>query len=193
MAKKYLIQKDVKVLLEFSDEEICDFDCGEICSKKNRNRIPYCCDIDKVVPILYRAEFEYFQKRSDMWRIFKPRNKEEKKMVEELENYQVLARCKGPKKCDRPYRGFVCRNFPTYPYFNSRGRVVGLFFSRTLNGKCVLIDRPDFIRKKYIRANVKFWNYLFDHIPGEREFHQKFAATSEKRMRTLGKEFIILR
>ena len=193
MAKKYLTQRDVRILLDLTDEEICDFDCGQICARKNRNKIPYCCDIDKVIPILYRSVFEYFQKHTDMWCLFKPRNKHERKMVEELEDYQVMARCKGAQKCERHYRAFVCRNFPTYPYFNSHGRVVGLFFSRTLNGKCILIDRPEFIRKKYIRANIEFWNYLLDRVTGEREFYQKFARTSEKRHGSLGKDFIILR
>ena len=193
MAKKHLKVKDIEKLLEFTSEEICDFDCGEICSRKNRNRIPYCCDIDKVVPVLYREEFDYFKKRTDMWRLFRPRCKEEKKMVDELDKNQVMARCKGPKKCDRRYRGFVCRNFPTYPYFNGKGRVVGLFFSRTLNGKCVLIDRPEIIRKEYIRSQIKFWNYLLNRVPGEREFYQKFASSSKKRQRTLGKKFIVLR
>ena len=114
-------------------------------------------------------------------------------MVTELDENQVMARCKGPKKCDRRYRGLVCRNFPTYPYFNGKGRVVGLFFSRTLNGKCILVDQPDMIRKRYIRSQIKFWNYLLDRVPGEREFYQKFAASSEKRQRTLGKKFIVLR
>ena len=191
--KKYLKQKDMKILLELTSEEICDFDCGAICSKKSINKIPYCCDIDKVIPVLYRGEFDYFNKRSDLWKEFKPRNKHERKLVDELESNQVMAKCKGPKKCDRRYRGFVCRNFPTYPYFNSSGKVVGLFFSRTLNGKCVLIDHPEFIRKKYIRDNVKFWNRLLELVPDELEFYQQFAKTSEKRMRSIGKEFIVMR
>jgi len=193
MVRKYLSEKDIKILLDYSSEEIADFDCGEVCSRKNRNKIPYCCDDDKVIPVLYTAELDYYKKHSRLWREFRPRNKHERKMAEELESYNILAKCKGPGKCEREYRAFVCRNFPTYPYFNGNGRVVGLFFSRTLNGKCVLIDKPELIRKKYIRGQVKFWNYIFDRIPGEREFHMQFAKTAEKRMKSLGKEFIVLR
>ena len=193
MPKDCLTQKDLKILLELSDEEIANFDCGAVCAKKNRNKIPYCCDVDSVIPVLYRAEFEYFQKRSKLWREFRPRSRHEKKMVAELEDYYIMAKCRGPAKCERKHRGLVCRNFPTYPYFDKAGRLVGLFFSRTLNGNCVLIDRPDLIRKKYIKSQMKFWNYLFDRMEGEREFHMKFAQTSEKRLKSIGKNFIVLR
>jgi thiol-disulfide isomerase/thioredoxin len=193
MAKKYLSEKDIITLLKLSSEEIADFDCGAECSKRNRNKVPYCCDIEKVIPVLYRAEFDYFSKRSKMWREFKPRNKAEREMAEELEGYNMLAKCRGVAKCERENRGFVCRNFPTYPYFNKSGKVVGMFFSRTLNPNCILIDKPDLIRKEYIRSQIKFWNYIFDRVPGEREFHMKFAKTSEKRMKSIGKEFFVMR
>ena len=51
MPKKFLTRKDVVTLLELASEEICDFDCGEVCASKNRNKIPYCCDDDKVIPL----------------------------------------------------------------------------------------------------------------------------------------------
>ena len=193
MPKKFLTRKDVVTLLDLASEEICDFDCGEVCASKNRNKVPYCCDDDKVIPVLYRGELEYFQKRSQLWREFKPRTKHERKLVNELEDHNVMARCKGPAKCERDHRGFVCRSFPTYPWFGRNDRVTGLYFSRTLNGKCVLIDRPELIRKKYIRNQIRFWNYLLDRVDGEREFYRDFAASSKKRLTSHGKEFIVLK
>jgi len=171
-----LTPKDFKHIYKLLDEEICDFDCGEICSDRNRNGLPYCCDNETAIPVLYHEEYEYLKKRTDMWKKHKPKKSEK---LEELE-YQIYAHCKGPAHCEREHRGIVCRNFPTYPYFDDDGKCIALFFNRTLKGQCYLIDRPALIRKEYIRTNIEFWNYILPKVKDEWDFYRSFAKKMER-------------
>ena len=123
-----------------------------------------------------------------MWKKHKPHKDEN---LQELV-FSIYAKCKGYGKCDRRFRCIVCRNFPTYPYFNSGGKTIGLFFNRSLKGKCYLIDRPAVIREEFIKANVKFWNFLLPKVPEEWDFYIKFAEQMEKMVKRHGRRFIVL-
>ncbi len=183
-----LKKKDFDHIFELLDEEVCDFDCGEICSGRNRESLPYCCDNETAMPVLYHEEYDYLRKCTEMWKKHKPKKGEK---LEELE-YQIYAKCEGPAKCDRRYRGVVCRNFPTYPWFDDDGKVIALFFSRTLKGKCYLVDRPALIRKEFIGTNIEFWNYVLPKVKGEWDFYRSFAKQTEKMVRRHGLNFILL-
>ena len=184
-----LRKRDFEHMRRLLEEEICDFDCGAICSGRNQERIPYCCDNEISAPVLYHEEYEYLTKRTDMWKKYKPKKSEK---LEDLE-YQIYAKCRGPAKCDRLHRAIVCRNFPTYPYFDEDGRAIALFFNRSLKGKCYLVDRPALIRKEFVRKNIEFWNYVLPKVKGEWDFYRSFAKGMEKMVRRHGLNFVLLR
>ncbi len=183
-----LKEKDFKHIFKLLDEEICDIDCGEICSSRNQEGIPYCCDNETAIPVLYHEEYEYLKTRTDMWEKHKPKKKEK---LEDLE-YQIYVKCRGATECDRRYRAVVCRNFPTYPYFDESGRVIALFFNRTLKGQCYLVDRPALIRKDFVRSNIEFWNYILPKVKGEWDFYRSFAKKVEKMVRRHDLNFVLL-
>ena len=184
-----LRQEDIEEFYRLLDEEIADFDCGATCAPRNRNKIPYCCDISKAVPLMYHEEYDYVRRHTTMWRPYKPKNSP--KSLDELE-YHVYLRCPGPERCDRRWRGIVCRTFPTYPYMDQHGRVTGLFFNTVLRDKCTLVGRPDLIRPAFICKHVIFYNLLFERHGGEKEFHAALSRRTEARYRRLAKPFIIM-
>jgi hypothetical protein len=184
-----LTDRDIEHSLKLLREEICDFDCGAICASRNRDGVPYCCDNSTAIPVLYREEYRYLKKRTGMWRHHKPKKSEK---LEDLE-YQIYAKCRGPENCEREHRGIVCRNFPTYPYFDKNGKCVALFFNRTLKHQCYLVDRPALIRKEFIQANVRFWNFILPKVKGEWDFYRSFADRMERMAKRHGINFVLLR
>lgn len=184
-----LTAKDIEYIYKLLDVEMCDFDCGKICASKRKNKIPYCCENIKAMPVLYREEYKFLKAKTKMWKEHKPHKTEK---LSELE-FSIYAKCKGHKNCERRFRGIVCRNFPTYPYFNPGGKTIGLFFNRSLKGKCYLIDRPALIRKDFIEANIEFWNYLLPKIPMEWDFYIRLAEQTEKMLKRHGIRFVILK
>jgi hypothetical protein len=184
-----LRHKDIKEFYRLLDEEIAEFDCGAICARRNRNTVPYCCDISKTIPLMYREEYDYVRRRTAMWRPYDRRKADEK--LDELE-YHVYVECRGPARCERPWRSIVCRIFPTYPYVDERGRATGLFFNTVFRDKCVLAGRPELIRPAFIRSHLTFWNVLFDRHEGERAFHTELARETEAHYRRLGKPFVVM-
>jgi hypothetical protein len=183
-----LTEKDIKHMYKLLDVEICDLDCGKICAANRKSRVPYCCENVAAMPVLYRKEYKYLRSKTRLWREHKPRKGEG---LEELE-FSIYAKCKGYEKCERRFRGIVCRNFPTYPYFNEGGKVIGLFFNRALKAKCYLTDRPALVRKDFIKANIEFWNYVLPRIPEEWEFHIKFSEKMKKMVQRHELRFIVL-
>jgi hypothetical protein len=186
---RLLRPKDIRDYYRLLDEEIADFDCGELCARRNRNRIPYCCDVAKAIPLMYREEYDYVRRHTRMWRPYRPEDPDEQ--LDELE-YHVHVECRGPQRCERRWRSIVCRIFPTYPYMDEADRAVGLFFNAVLRDKCILVNRPDLIRTAFIRSHLRFWKALFERHEGEREFHVQLARQTEARHRRLGKPFIVL-
>jgi len=171
------------------DEEIADFDCGAKCSARNRNALPYCCDMTKAIPLMYEEEYEYVRHHSAMWRPYVPREPGEK--LDELE-YHVYVECPGPARCERQWRSIVCRIFPTYPAMDEHGHVTGLFFNTVLRDKCVLAGRPELIRAAFIRNHVQFWNVLFERHAEEKAFHAALYRRTEARYRRLKKPLVIM-
>jgi hypothetical protein len=184
-----LRHQDIREFYALLGEEIADFDCGAVCAKRNRNGLPYCCDVSKTIPLMYREEYEYVRRHSSMWRPYKPRDPDEK--LDELE-YHLYVECRGPGRCERAWRSIVCRIFPTYPYMDEDGRAIGLFFNTCLRDKCHLAGRPELVRAAFIRDHLKFWNLLLERHEGEHEFHMALSRQAEARHQRLRKPFVVM-
>ncbi len=188
-----LTVKELKRLYRDFDIPVSAFDCGEVCAGRRRRKIPYCCDHYEAVPVLYREEYAFLRARTSMWRPFRGRNPAERKMVRDLREDHIYTVCSGPKSCDRRYRGLVCRIFPVYPYLNASGEITGLYFNRTLRGKCILVDRPDFVQPAYIEQAISYWNAFLDLRPEEHEFYCRLTRSTENRVHGQGRRLIVIR
>lgn len=186
--------KQKKIFLELQEDEIeyyytllnenlTDFDCGELC-KKDNNGVPFCCDVGNAVPYLYRKEFDMLKKRTDLWREWTPRNKQEIKMKSEQESVDtVFCECKGYEYCERPNRSISCRTFPLEPYIDKRGSLVGLVYIRAFLLGCPLSKSPEKIKQEFIDSHFIFWEKLLFR---KKEEHELYISSSRtlRRMRT---------
>lgn len=151
------------------------FDCGKRCAPHNEG-IPFCCDDEWAVPVLYRTEWAFLKARTDLWRRFRPRNRTERRMVEETHEDHVFAVCRGAHACDRRFRSITCRIFPFYPFLDPEGNLLGLVYNYTLEGKCVLVDRPRWVTRRYRREALRFWRRLLERLPEEKAFFIRESA-----------------
>ena len=168
-----LTEKDVETIYKQFTSTPTKFDCGKKCAPKNGG-IPVCCDADRAIPVVYRAELNYLLKRTDLWKKLNPKSEYEKKLVKETDPENVYVHCKGPAKCDRKYRSFTCRIFPLYPYLDLEGNTLGLVFNRAVGDDCYLLDKPGLISLKHVKDALSVWKTVFLKMPGEKElFIQK--------------------
>lgn len=160
---------DFKKLYDILKSPITTFDCGQLCAPTNGG-VPVCCQGEKVIPVLYKGEFAMLMKRTELWRPFVPKDRDEKKLARELSDYQ-LAVCKGAAHCERDNRSLNCRTFPFAPYFDHDGVLAGLVFDyEAAEGKCPLLGFPGVITKRYIEESIDFWATIATEDRAEAEF-----------------------
>lgn len=156
------------------------FDCGRFCVKANRGG-PLCCDQKKFIPLLFKAEYRLLKERGQLWTRMPVITKAEKKLVEDICDYNVFCLCQGVKSCRRSLRSLSCRAFPFEPFVNADGKVIGIVFQYEKKEKCPLIGMPESVfNPRYIRNSIIFWQEIIDIIPEEKDL---FIDESRKRIR----------
>jgi hypothetical protein len=73
----------------------------------------------------------------------------------------LLLACKGPAYCEREHRTIGCRQFPFFPYIDSRGRFLGLAYEWTFETRCWVISHLGAVSSDYRQAFVQLYNKLF--------------------------------
>lgn len=147
---------------ELLDESLTPYDCGKLCAPSNGGE-PLCCQVENAVPMLYREEFEYLQKRTELWDRWKPKTTIDKKMKREDETrILIFCECKGVQHCERENRSVGCRTFPLEPYFDEKGEFVGLIFMKEFRNKCPLISRLKDIKQPVIDKHYEFWTLIME-------------------------------
>ena len=173
---------------------IADFDCGGLCAPRN-NGIPYCCDPDMSIPLLFRDELRWHCKRGPYWREM-PRDKpDERKLAEKSNSWKdVLALCPGVKQCDRNKRALMCRTFPFEPHCDTKGHVLGLAYNYTPQIPCPLRRRrTNIYNPDYLRAAIRFWTELLDIFPEEKALYIDESKKLRRRFRRLGRRVPLFR
>ena len=61
----------IEELLATLTVPVTEIDCGTLCAPDN-DGIPICCDKSRIVPVLYKKEYQVLRARSDLWRPFRP-------------------------------------------------------------------------------------------------------------------------
>jgi len=184
--------EDFKELYRDLESAPATFDCGKKCSPFNDGE-PFCCDTGWVVPIAYKPEWQYLQKRTNLWHEFRPRNSEEFELMDEIdEDENDFIECRGVKFCERENRSISCRTFPYEPYFDTKGNLLGLVYNRVMEDKCYLVDRHSVVKKEFIRQMLNFFEKLFKLHPSERELYMGESRTYRNKMSRRKKPVVVL-
>jgi hypothetical protein len=161
-ANRRFTEAELNRFYELLDESLTPYDCGKLCAPSHGGE-PLCCQVENAVPMLYREEFEYLQKRTELWRRWKPKTAIDKKMKREEETrILIFCECKGAKHCERHNRSVGCRTFPLEPYFDENGEFVGLIFMKEFRNKCPLISRLKDIKQSVIDKHYEFWKLIME-------------------------------
>ena len=62
---------------------ISRYDCGQYCSPHNGGE-PVCCSTKNAIPVATVEEWKFLKSRSDLWHIYQPNTKAERKIKDEL-------------------------------------------------------------------------------------------------------------
>ena len=169
--KRKLTEKQLIRFYRLLSVRMTDFDCGRRCAPHNHD-IPYCCDHRKVVPVLFRDEYNWLRTKARFWGKMPIKTASEKKLVKDTCAYNVFAQCPGVGECRRTLRALVCRLFPFEPFLDEWGSVLGLVYQDGENQRCPLVGKPQRIyNPHYIRNSIRVWQELIDIFPEERDMY----------------------
>ncbi len=163
---------DYRHLYQQFDLPISDRDCGQYCAQHNPNAIPFCCDINYAIPVIYKQEWKYLKKHTDMWQAWRSEDYQKPG----LNNFEVslktpknmlLMVCKGVNACQRGYRSFSCRQFPFIPYVTADYRFIGMAYDWNFESQCWLISNLGEVSLAYRQAFVNVFDAIFTHWQGE--------------------------
>lgn len=149
---------------------VTEIDCGTLCAPTN-DGIPICCDKSRIVPVLYRKEYQVLRARSDLWRPFRPQTDQQRELGEDMRSCDRLCECKGVAHCERDNRSLACRTFPLEPYLDHEGELVGLVWNMDFEGTCPLVASRHAVRKDYIAQAVAMWSKAFGWSAAEHRFY----------------------
>jgi hypothetical protein len=180
--KYRLPEIDVLKLYSRFDAPMVGLDCGTMCSPHNKDGKPFCCDICEAVPAVYQQEWEYLQRETDLWHVWRGDecvdNPEDPAQLEAdtPENMLLLA-CLGPQFCQREFRALSCRQFPFFPYIAADGRFLGLAYYWEFEQTCWVVSNLSRVTEAYRHEFVKVYDMLFVYWPDELE---NYALLSEQ-------------
>jgi hypothetical protein len=177
--------EDMRRLYDRFSTSITDLDCGEKCAPFNPNGKPFCCDICHAVPAVYRAEWDYLQKSTDLWHLWRGDEcagpEDVARLQAETPEEMVLLACKGPAHCQRDYRALSCRQFPFFPYVTEDYRFLGLTYEWEFENQCWVVSNIGRVTQTYRAQFVELHDALFAQ---RQEIFDSYAIHSE-RMRAI--------
>lgn len=161
---------DFRDLYNKFQSPIAEFDCGDRCAPYNERCVPFCCDLRHAVPVAYQAEWNFLEKNTDLWKLWKPDEDESAKLLlEQIPTGQVPIACLGHHHCQREYRSITCRSFPFYPYITLKGDFIGLSYYWAYEDRCWIISHLNTVSQRYLLEFIEVFDNLFEQIPEDRE------------------------
>jgi hypothetical protein len=182
---------DIHSLYGGFDAPIAALDCGQKCAPHNlsgkvpeaqQSGKPFCCDICHAVPAAYRQEWEYLQRGTNLWHMWRGNEcelsvkDERKKLLAETPADMVLLACLGPADCQRPFRTLSCRQFPFFPYVTADYRFLGLAYDWEFEKTCWVISNLGAITETYRQQFIETHDRLFAF---SQEAFDSYSAHSE--------------
>lgn len=170
-----------------------DFDCGKLCAPNN-NGVPYCCDRESVIPVLFSEEYNWHRKKKKFWEKMPVRTEEDREFVEDSYPYYAFSVCPGHKDCIRSMRSLNCMTYPFEPQVSRDGTVLGLIYQDQENGPCSLKGKPERIyNPKYISNAIQYWQEVIDSIPDEKDMYIDESRRRERRYKRKGLKIKVFR
>lgn len=154
-----------------------------MCAPHNPSGKPFCCDICHAVPAVYKSEWKYLKRNTNLWQEWSGdecgelSRKEKVKIESSIPKNMILLACLGPSQCQREFRALSCRQFPFFPYVSSDYRFLGLAYEWEFEPKCWVISNLSRVRRKYREEFVRTYDHLFAAFQEEFE---NYAFHSEK-------------
>jgi hypothetical protein len=158
---------------------IARFDCARHCAPLNGGE-PICCSTKHAVPVVDRAEWRLLKRRTDLWRLHRPRDREGRRVVAELDKSCLAIECKGARYCERDNRSLACRAFPFFAYIDAKGEFIGLSIHWTFADRCWVISNLEIVDPEFRRQFVAAYEFLFKVDPGELEVHKQHSANQRR-------------
>ncbi|MEN8243199.1 MAG: hypothetical protein ABFS17_14910 [Chloroflexota bacterium] len=155
---------------------VAEIDCGKRCAPHNEGGKPFCCDICHAVPTGYLSEWVFLQQNTDLWHEWKAEEctdtleeaaEEVARLGAETPDTMVLMACLGPTHCQRDFRALTCRQFPFFPYIDSRGELLGLSYYWEYEDVCWVMSNLQVVSAEYIRQFLASFEFLFERMPQE--------------------------
>ncbi|NJN43638.1 MAG: hypothetical protein HC806_02140 [Anaerolineae bacterium] len=185
-----LAPSNIRGLYAGFDTPLANVDCGNKCAPYNGG-IPYCCDILHAVPTAYPKEWIHLRTQTDLWQVWKPKNKTHRDEIQAEAGDLILLECMMLPEhgCSRDLRTLVCRAFPFFPYINSQGEILGLSYYWEYQERCWVISNLQIVRPEFKNQFLQTYETLFDQMPTEHEAFQYHSAEMrrifQKRRRTI--------
>lgn len=148
-------------------------DCGTRCGPHNDYGVPVCCDIQQVIPSAFELEWRYLRENTDLWQPWSSSGNHAQELEGELQDGQVLLKCKGYRECQREYRTLTCRAFPFFPYLDNTGNFLGMAYYPDFRQDCWIISNLDRVSQTFKEAFQRTFQRIFDHYP---DFQQNFQG-----------------
>jgi hypothetical protein len=155
------------------------YDCGQYCAPHNNGQ-PVCCTTQYAIPVATIEEWNYLKVRTDLWHPYKPHDKAEQKVKEDLPHYCKMIECKGAQSCEREHRTLSCRAFPFFPYVTKNYEFVGLAYYWTFEEKCWVINNLQIVEKSFVDEFVSTFDHLFGKVEGELETFRDHSASMRR-------------
>ncbi len=195
MTEARFSDEEIKKLYQGLSTEMTLIDCGRKCAPYNVGGKPFCCDILHAIPTVFNEEWAYLQKNTDLWFPWEwdrgrddrdEARREYEELKAETPDKMVLLECLGPDKCEREFRSFTCRQFPFFPYLNSKGKLLGISYYEEYEESCWVISNLEQVLPEYVFSFVRTFDTIFERIPDEKnnyEYHSLMMRKSYKKRR----------
>lgn len=164
------------------DAPVTTFDCGAKCAPHNPSGKPFCCDICHAVPVAYHQEWQFLQKNTDLWHVWRgdectqePQDPQD--MLADTPEHLLLLACQGPAFCQREFRASSCRQFPFLPYITADDRFIGLAYEWDFEPVCWVISHLETVNPVYRNEFIATYDDLFSRWPDE---YESYVASSEE-------------
>lgn len=187
-----LIRPDeIKKFYANFDAPIAHFDCGEKCAPHNEGGKPFCCDICHAVPTAYQNEWDYLIYSTDLWHEWdaeectdNPGEAEAEvvRLRKDTPDNMVLMECLGPDQCQRDFRALTCRQFPFFPYIDSKGNFLGISYYWEYEEVCWVINHVEVVTGEYLEQFIQAFEFIFARIPQEFENYKTHSEVTRDEM-----------
>ncbi|MEK6222439.1 MAG: hypothetical protein N2D54_09350 [Chloroflexota bacterium] len=171
----------IRALYDQFNTPITEIDCGEKCAPHNPSGKPFCCDSCHAVPTAYQEEWDYLKPNTNLWHTWQAEHCEDTPeeaaeavagLQEETPDTMILIECLGPQECQRDFRALTCRQFPFFPYVDSKGQFIGLSYYWEYEVDCWVISNLHKVTDKYRKEFIAAFEEIFDNMPEELDTYQ---------------------